>query len=48
MAATLILFVRHGKTPTTGSKLPGRAPNLYLSEEGLLQAQIVAKEIEES
>ena len=48
MAATLILFVRHGKTPTTGSKLPGRAPNLYLSEEGLLQAEIIAKEIKKS
>ena len=48
MAATLILFVRHGNTPTTGSKLPGRAPNLYLSEEGLLQAEIIAKEIKKS
>ena len=48
MAATLIIFVRHGKTPTTGTKLPGRAPNLHLSNEGKLQAEIVAKEIEKS
>lgn len=42
---TLILLVRHGKTPTTGSKLPGRAPDLHLSEEGRLQAQGVAERI---
>ncbi|HJO40556.1 MAG: histidine phosphatase family protein [Acidimicrobiales bacterium] len=48
MAATLIIFVRHGKTPTTGTKLPGRAPNLHLSNEGKSQAEIVAKEIENS
>ena len=48
MAATLIIFVRHGKTPTTGTKLPGRAPNLHLSNEGKLQAEIVAEEIGKS
>ncbi len=48
MAATLIIFVRHGKTPTTGTKLPGRAPNLHLSNEGKSQAETVAKEIENS
>ncbi len=48
MAATLIIFVRHGKTPTTGTKLPGRAPNLHLSNEGESQAETVAKEIENS
>ena len=48
MAATLIIFVRHGKTPTTGTKLPGRAPDLHLSNEGKLQAEIVAEEIEKS
>jgi probable phosphoglycerate mutase len=48
MSATLIIFVRHGKTPTTGTKLPGRAPNLHLSNEGELQAEMVAKEIEKS
>tara|TARA_B100000953_G_scaffold11891_1_gene10664 strand:+ start:2484 stop:3125 length:642 start_codon:yes stop_codon:yes gene_type:complete len=48
MAATLIIFVRHGRTPTTGTKLPGRAPNLHLSDEGKSQAEMVAKEIEKS
>ena len=48
MAATLIIFVRHGKTPTTGTKLPGRAPNLHLSDEGKSQAETIAKEIEKS
>jgi len=48
MTATLIIFVRHGKTPTTGTKLPGRAPNLYLSDEGKSQAEMIAKEIENS
>ena len=48
MTATLIIFVRHGKTPTTGTKLPGRAPNLHLSDEGKSQAEMIAKEIEKS
>ncbi|MAT62759.1 MAG: histidine phosphatase family protein [Actinomycetota bacterium] len=48
MTATLIIFVRHGKTPTTGTKLPGRAPNLHLSDEGKSQAETIAKEIEKS
>ena len=48
MAATLIIFVRHGKTPTTGTKLQGRAPNLHMSNEGTLQAEIVAEEIGKS
>ena len=48
MAATLIIFVRHGRTPTTGTKLPGRAPNLHLSDEGKSQAEMLAKEIEKS
>ena len=48
MAATLIIFVRHGKTPTTGTQLPGRAPNLHLSDEGKSQAEMIAKEIEKS
>ena len=48
MAATLIIFVRHGRTPTTGTKLPGRAPNLHLSDEGKSQAEMIAKEIEKS
>ena len=48
MAATLIIFVRHGRTPTTGTKLPGRAPNLHLSDEGKSQAEMIAKEIKTS
>jgi probable phosphoglycerate mutase len=42
---TVVLLVRHGKTPTTGSILPGRAPGLHLSEEGLAQAEAVAERI---
>ncbi len=42
---TLVLFVRHGKTPTTGTKLPGRAKGLHLSPEGQKQAQDAAKRI---
>ncbi|MEE2957361.1 MAG: histidine phosphatase family protein [Actinomycetota bacterium] len=39
---TLVLYVRHGRTPTTGARLPGRAPGLHLSEEGRAQADAVA------
>ncbi|MBT3246419.1 MAG: phosphoglycerate mutase [Actinobacteria bacterium] len=42
MPSTLVLFVRHGRTPTTGTTLPGRAPGLHLSPEGLLQAEATA------
>jgi len=35
---TLVLLIRHGLTPTTGVKLPGRARGLHLSEEGQKQA----------
>jgi probable phosphoglycerate mutase len=40
-------LVRHGRTPTTGKVLPGRAPGLHLSEEGLAQAQTAAERIAE-
>ncbi|MGP4033349.1 MSMEG_4193 family putative phosphomutase [Pseudarthrobacter sp. 1C304] len=40
--ATLVLLVRHGQTPTTGSVLPGRAPGLHLSDRGREQAGRVA------
>lgn len=43
--ATLILLVRHGKTPTTGTSLPGRAKGLHLSPEGTKQAAEAAKRI---
>jgi probable phosphoglycerate mutase len=39
---TTVFLVRHGKTPTTGAVLPGRAKGLHLSEDGRLQAQQAA------
>jgi probable phosphomutase (TIGR03848 family) len=42
---TLVLLVRHGQTPTTGSTLPGRAPGLHLSDVGRGQAQAAADRI---
>lgn len=42
---TKIVLVRHGRTPTTGAKLPGRARGLHLSEEGRRQAQLAAERI---
>jgi probable phosphomutase (TIGR03848 family) len=44
-APTLVLLVRHGRTPTTGKKLPGRAPGLHLGDKGLAQAQAAADRI---
>ena len=45
MAPTLVLYVRHGQTPTTGARLPGRAPDLHLSDEGQAQAEAVARHL---
>ena len=42
---TLVLFVRHGQTPTTGASLPGRAPGLHLADEGVAQAQAAARRV---
>ena len=42
---TLVLLVRHGQTPTTGSTLPGRAPGLHLAETGQAQTQAAADRI---
>jgi probable phosphomutase (TIGR03848 family) len=42
---TLILFVRHGQTGTTGAVLPGRAPGLHLADRGQEQATAVAARI---
>ncbi len=42
---TLVLFVRHGQTATTGKVLPGRAPGLHLADKGREQAQLVAGRI---
>ncbi len=39
---TVALLVRHGRTPTTGDVLPGRAPGLHLAEAGRAQAEAVA------
>jgi probable phosphoglycerate mutase len=44
---TLVLYVRHGQTPTTGQVLPGRAAGLHLAEEGQAQAEAVAQRIAE-
>ncbi|CAB4726288.1 MAG: MSMEG_4193 family putative phosphomutase [Actinobacteria bacterium] len=42
---TLVLLVRHGQTPTTGSSLPGRAPGLHLADTGRAQAEAAATRI---
>ena len=44
---TTILLVRHGKTPTTGKLLPGRAPGLHLADEGVEQAVRAGERIAE-
>lgn len=44
-APTLVLLVRHGRTATTGTVLPGRAKGLHLSEDGTAQAQAAADRI---
>ncbi len=44
---TKVLLVRHGKTGTTGTLLPGRAAGLHLSEDGILQAKRAAERIAE-
>ena len=40
-----MLLVRHGLTPTTGKVMPGRAPGLHLSTQGLAQAGRAAERI---
>ena len=42
---TLVIFVRHGQTATTGKVLPGRAPGLDLAELGQKQALHAAERI---
>ncbi len=42
---TTVLLVRHGRTPTTGQVLPGRAKGLHLGDEGKAQAQRAADRI---
>ena len=45
--STLVIMVRHGRTPTTGKVLPGRAPGLHLADSGRLEAETVAKRLSE-
>ena len=40
-------MVRHGRTPTTGKVLPGRAAGLHLADSGKTEAEAVAKRIAE-
>ena len=42
---TMVLFVRHGQTDTTGQLLPGRSPGLHLADAGKAQAQATADAI---
>ncbi|MGH9018927.1 MAG: histidine phosphatase family protein [Acidimicrobiales bacterium] len=42
---SVALLVRHGRTPTTGKVLPGRALGLHLSEAGQAQAKAAAERI---
>lgn len=44
-APTLVLLVRHGRTATTGTVLPGRAKGLHLSDAGRTQADAAAARI---
>jgi probable phosphoglycerate mutase len=41
----LLLLVRHGITPITGTRLTGRLPGVHLSEEGIRQAKNVAERL---
>ncbi len=42
---TTVFLVRHGKTPTTGAVLPGRAKGLHLADEGVAQAERAAERL---
>ncbi|HEY7649089.1 MAG TPA: histidine phosphatase family protein [Methylomirabilota bacterium] len=42
---TTVLLVRHGRTPTTGIVLPGRAPGLSLAPAGRADAEAAAARI---
>ena len=43
--STVIIMVRHGKTPSTGKLLPGRAAGLHLSDVGQSEALEVAQRL---
>jgi probable phosphoglycerate mutase len=42
---TVVLLVRHGQTPSTGTTLPGRAKGLHLADKGRDQAEGAAARI---
>ena len=44
---TKILLIRHAATDAVGKKLSGRMPGVHLNDEGLMQAQVLAKRLEE-
>lgn len=44
-SSTLMLLVRHGRTPTTGKVLPGRAKGLHLAPEGQAEAAAVGERL---
>jgi probable phosphoglycerate mutase len=43
--STVVCFVRHGTTPTTGKVLPGRAKGLHLAERGIEEADATGKRL---
>lgn len=45
VASTTVLLVRHAETPTTGAVLPGRAPDLHLSDAGRQRAEGLAQRL---
>jgi len=47
-APTVVIFVRHGQTPSTGKVLPGRAAGLALADKGRAQAQAVADHLRDN
>lgn len=42
---TVVCFVRHGTTPTTGKVLPGRARGLHLAERGHAEAKAAGERL---
>ena len=45
---TVVIFVRHGQTPSTGKVLPGRTAGLALADKGHAQAQSVADHLKDA
>lgn len=42
---TVVLLVRHARTPTTGVKLPGQSRGLHLGDEGRREAEAMAQRV---